>query len=121
MPDVGRPYPLAWSDEEILGQLVDSAVELEKRGFDINAVLQLTPIMSVGQSELVRRAGQRNAESAERIARSSRQLAIVAVVIAVATLLVTVGLAVWQDRSSRDWQNEQTRILVQIRDELRRP
>jgi hypothetical protein len=102
-------YPHLLSDDELRAALEQmTAVPRTSRFHSVNTSLQ-TALIQVGVMEQSRR-------ETERATTTSRRIAYLSLVVAAAAVLLSVGFGVLDYQGDKDWQNEQTRLLTQIRD-----
>jgi hypothetical protein len=103
MADLPLNYPHGASDEEILQALEDLGAHILKSGGDINVVLQLSPLVTIGQNELQARQAKRSGEqlhaaietfrtSSDRASRTLIRLTYVLVLLTVALVALTIVL-----------------------------
>lgn len=101
--NIPKNYPTDCTLDQIRSTILDIQSELERVGFNINSVLQFSPLINLGQSELERR------QSAV-VVRQSKILAFVSVGVAVVALLIAgFGAA-----SSAEWEAKQIELLTTI-------
>ena len=110
-------YPRQLSDEQLTDTIDSIQTYIEQSGFNINDVMQLSPLLQTGANELQSRIADRQAQSSQRYADSSRRLAIVSVSIAVVALLVAVSTSLLSFRATHQdtlIQNEQLEVLKSL-------
>lgn len=78
-------------------------------------------LMQAGLLEQSRRELRKSAEQARATARLSLWIAGAATVVAALALAVSMIFGVLDYRSDKSWQDDQTRILTEIRDQLSDP
>jgi hypothetical protein len=105
MPTIPPNYPHGCSDDEILQVMQDVTTDLQRGGFDINHVLRISPIITVGQNEMQTRIAQRSSvelqsaidtfrKSSDKASSTIIGLTKVLVGLTVALVLLTVALIV---------------------------
>ena len=90
-------YPHGCTDEQILLTLQAISTELLRRGASANDVLQLGPLISIGQSELQARLATRSSQELQiaigTFKRSSDKASLVLIVLTMVLVLLTIILA----------------------------
>jgi hypothetical protein len=69
---LSHDYPHGRTDAEILETLTALAREINRSGADINIVLRLRPLITVGQNELQARFARRSSEEAREAIETLR-------------------------------------------------
>ena len=146
---IPKNYPTGCSDKDISKILDELLHEYVTWGGDNNhganivaaGDVRFDSMISVGQQELQKRFLESSnkitndlhkeivslkkitktySESSERIARSSRKLAITAIGIAVAAIIISVFLAWQSNHLNTQWQNKELEILHSINDNVKK-
>jgi hypothetical protein len=97
VPTVPPGYPHAREDDEILQAVTTLVGELQSAAFSINAVMQYSPLVAAGQSELQARQAQRALTELQRgidtfrasADTSSRWLVVLTCALVVLTVVLT--------------------------------
>ena len=102
-----RNYPYGCGDQQISLMLREYADEISASGGNVNKVLQLAPLIVIGQAELQGR-------QTRRVTRISLGLGILSVVIALVALWVSLS----NSRTDATWQASQSEWLNTIHRDL---
>lgn len=105
--ELPRNYPYGCGDQQIALMLREYADEIAASGGNVNKVLQLAPLIVIGQSELQGR-------QTSRVTRISFGLGVLSVVIALVALWVSIA----NSRTDANWQASQSEGLKTIHRDL---
>src|SRR6266511_3053617 len=100
MATIPGNYPHGSTDDEILQVMQDVTGDLARGGFDINHVLRMSPLITVGQNEMQARIARRSSEelqSAINTFRTSSDKAsstLIRVALTIALVVLTIVLFV---------------------------
>lgn len=104
-------FPALLSDGDLEAALIQMTIAPRTSTFaNVNTALQAA-LVQVGVADQQRR-------HAEAAARSSRIIACVSIAIALVAVGLSVLLGALSYRGDQDWQDQQTRLLTEIRDRL---
>lgn len=130
MASAPRNYPVGSTNEEI-GQVIgEMSKEILDSGGDINVVMRLEPIISLGQSELQKRILDNNlsitrtlheevrkqSESSERNWKASARVSCTAVIISVLSIVMAIYYSVQSNQLNGEWQKNQIELLQKLVD-----
>lgn len=107
---MNRTYPSDYTDDEIRNTINDFSKKIMDAKFDINAVMQLSPPIQLGQNELQKRILDRSAIETSRI----QKLAIFIAVISIILALVAIYLSLQNSRFESEWKERQINLLESI-------
>ena len=103
MATIPANYPDGSSDNEIKTAIREMQDDLASAKYSINAVLQFSPLINLGQFELERR-------QSTAILKQSRVVSGISILIA----LLAVGISVAGNISSSEWESVQLKALSSI-------
>ena len=115
--DILEGYPRELEDEQIIAEMKDIQRYLQAGGFDLNDVMQLTPVLQLGANELHSRNIERQAQISQKYADTSKRLSIISVVIAVTALIVAASTSFLSFRATE----QDTLIQMQQLEALKTP
>ena len=105
--EVPHDYPYGCDDKRISSILREYANEIVASDGNVNKVLQLAPLIVIGQAELQGR-------QTSRISRISVGLGVLSIVIAVVALWVSIA----NSRTDASWRTSQSEVLKTIHHDL---
>jgi hypothetical protein len=105
MATIPGNYPHGSTDDEILQVMQDVTEDLARGGFDINHVLRMSPLITVGQNEMQARIARRSSEelrsaintfrsSSDRASSTLIRLTWILVALTIALVALTIVLIV---------------------------
>ena len=136
MPNVKMPpeFPIGCEPEVIVKAINDMLKDLEANEYDINLVIQYSPLINLGRSELTRRESELSRIQNKAIVNESKWLGRISIVVAVIALAISIigelGSGSWKDKEIAALNNiannpdvsqvlhEQNDILVKIQTQL---
>lgn len=107
MPTIPENYPDGCESEQIKTTIREMQNHLVQNGFQVNSVLQFSPLINLGQSELERRQN-------EAIVTQSKRMGYISLAIAV----IALGISIHGDRGSSEWEQKQLTILEKVSSQL---
>jgi hypothetical protein len=118
MANVPTNYPVGSSDEEISQVITELSSEILVGGANINSVLQFTPLITVGQSELTKREISRMVSAINDVETSVDyvRLANEKVRIATEELQEAVKLVHDENRKTTKATNSLTKVVSDVRE-----
>lgn len=142
MASLPNNFPTGSTNEQIIQVVQELSNDIFAKRADINAVLQLTPLMMVGLAELQKRALLENHRTtqdlhsevtelkditsnytagSEKFSKASQWLSVIAIIISIFSIGLSIYWGIKNDLSNKDWQNSQLDVLNQINEQLSRP
>ena len=109
-------FPESLSDDELAGYI--AALSNEIAGLLSHDPELYLGLLQAALSEQSRRLSDRALESSRRATRLSLAIAALSLAVALIALCIAAFGTVEDYRSDRDWQDDQTQILTEIRDQL---
>ena len=114
MLNIPDNFPSRASNEEVLRVIKEVHDEIANSGFNVDKVLQLSPIIQVGQSELQTRFMNKSAETSDKLAKIAVGIAVLSLVISGTTIYISVLL----NNEDNTVRNEQLQVLEEIKTNL---
>ena len=128
MASIPTNYPSESTDGEINSVIKELSLEIVNSGGNINTVMQLSPIISLGQTEMQKRIldgnrsvtselhaeVKRQSESSERNEKASKRISLAAIILSVVSIAISIYFSVQSDRQNKEWQQTQTSLLQQL-------
>ena len=112
---IHKNYPSGSPDEEIFVVISDFSKRIVDSNFNINTVLQLSPAIQLGQSEIQKRILERSAKETSKI----QKLAICIAIISLLFSFIAIYLTYLNIRSDQVWQTNQINLLKEIEKKTR--
>ena len=114
MAEILNNYPTGCTEEQINQIVKELSSSIVTSGGNINSVMQLAPLVQLGQNELQKRIIEKSVRNSERAANIAVGLSIFSVLLT----LVAIGLAYLSFQSDEDWKKEETQLLTSINKNL---
>lgn len=125
-------FPFGLSDEDLKKQIDDLLKDVFDSGIHTNKVLQLAPLISLGQTELQRRTvialkeiSEKEFKSSKRIALASFWISIVSVILLLLSIYLSSRSDDYFSASDANWKQEENNqaksefdLLGKINDQL---
>ena len=116
MANIPKNYPSGSTDEEIYQAIKELSADVLNSGANINTVLQLTPVVNLGQNELQKRILERSSKETSKL----EKIAIVIASVSIILSAIAIYFSYQSVKSSERWENNQIELLKQIRDNAKR-
>jgi len=128
-------YPTDSSNEKIIEVINELSREIIDSGANINLVLQLSPVISLGQIELQKRIlennrnitsdlhtevsklskiTEQNSISSKKYARASTLISIMALTISFIALGISIYFSIQDNKETEQWRSEEINLLQNI-------
>ncbi len=128
MTNIPSNYPNGCTNEQIISSISDLSKDILDSNANINTVLQLSPIISLGQLELHTRIlndsksitknlhdeVKRLVESSERNEKASKRISLAALIISFFSFFLTIYFSTQSNRQNEEWQQTQIQLLQKI-------
>lgn len=115
MATIPTNYPYESTDEQIQQAVKELSDDIVKSGANVNTVLQLAPLVQLGQNELQKRILEKAAKTAEKAEKTAIGIAAFSIIIS----FIAIGFSYVSFRSDENWQKEETRLLGEIEQEIK--
>jgi hypothetical protein len=137
MANIPNNYPGGCTDKQILFVIDELSNEIIISGGDINVVLRLSPIITLGQSELQKRilessrlitndlhvevkklseVADKNTRSSEKYAKASKAISLVALFLSIVSIGISIYLSIRSDRNDNYWKRDEINLLQKMLD-----
>lgn len=108
-------YPSGKTDEEIQQMVKEFTNDIAISAGNINAILQLAPLIQLGQNEIQKRIVEKSAKTADKAQRNAMYIAGFSVILS----FVAIGFSYAAFKSDENWQKEETQLLNEIKQEIK--
>ena len=115
MATIPTNYPYESTDEQIQQAVKELSDDIVKSEANVNTVLQLAPLVQLGQNELQKRILEKSAKTAEKAEKTAIGIAGFSVVLS----LVAIWFSYLSFKTDDNWQKEETRLLGVIGQEIK--
>ena len=116
MATIPTNYPSDSTDEQIYQVIKELSGEVLNTGANINTVLQLTPLINLGQNELQKRILDRSSKETSKL----EKIAIIIASVSIILSAIAIYFSYQSVKSSERWENNQIELLKQIRDNTKK-
>jgi len=110
MPNLPEGFPTDCSDEKIIEVINEFSSQLRASNASINASMNYSPVIQLGQNELQRRFVNRTSDTSSRLTKISIIIASLSILLS----FVAIICAVASIRSSHRWEDRQIKLLEKI-------
>ncbi len=114
MATIPANYPYGSTDEQIQQAVKELSDDIVNSAANINTVLQLAPLVQLGQNELQKRVAEKSAKTAEKAERIAIGIAAFSIILS----FVAIGFSYASFKSDENWQKEETRLLGETEKEI---
>jgi len=118
MTVVDLRYPNKLSDKRLKALVAEYQAEILKEKASPNSVLRWVPLVQLGLSEIqgreAKKTAERQSQRAEKMELLSIRISILALLIALASAIATMGIAQTTARANERWEQNQLEYLQSI-------
>lgn len=115
MATIPTNYPGGSTDEQIQQAIKELSEDIVKSSANINTVLQVAPLVQLGQNELQKRIVEKSSKTADKAERIAIGIASFSIILS----LVAIGFSYVSFKSDENWQKEEARLLGEIEKEIK--
>ena len=116
MANISKNYPSGSTDGQIYQVIKELSEEVLNSGANINTVLQLTPLINLGQNELQKRILDKSSKEVSKL----EKIAIVIASVSIILSAIAIYFSFQSVKSSKRWENNQIELLEQIQENTRK-